>query len=70
MNRIGGTNWKELKLSNKKMKKYIKCDYCGCNITDKTFPIVDENYNQQKGLVQCEKCFSEGLGVDEETEES
>lgn len=57
------------------MDEKIKCDICSkpfltlvkVNEFDAvlTFPVVDENYNTQKGLVQCEDCFRETLNVDE-----
>ncbi len=49
-----------------KMENNKKCDICGETITGKTFPVTDENFNTQKGVLQCEKCFSEQcLGNDE-----
>jgi ribosome-binding protein aMBF1 (putative translation factor) len=47
----------------------IKCDMCGEVITGKTYTVVDENFNTQPGLVQCETCFAADLMIDEETEE-
>lgn len=41
-----------------------KCDTCGELCTGKTYPVYDENYNKQPGLVMCEKCFAESLGVE------
>lgn len=49
-----------------KMENNKKCDICGEPITEKSFPVTDENFNIQKGVLQCEKCFSEQcLGNDE-----
>jgi hypothetical protein len=49
-----------------KKKVEIKCDCCGEVISnDKTFPVYDENYNLQEGLIKCEKCFNCELGYND-----
>lgn len=35
------------------------CDMCGEPFTGVSHPVVDENFNVQKGLIQCGKCFGE-----------
>jgi ribosome-binding protein aMBF1 (putative translation factor) len=41
------------------------CDSCGKEIKGKSYPIVDENFRKQKGLRQCESCYSIQCGGDE-----
>lgn len=38
--------------------KTKKCDSCGYEFTGKSYPIIDENFNKQRGLIQCESCFA------------
>ncbi len=33
------------------------CDVCGNKFTGKSFPVYDENNNEQKGLIQCGECL-------------
>lgn len=33
-----------------------ECEYCGGVISGKGNPVYDENWNKQKGLVQCDAC--------------
>ena len=35
------------------------CDICGQEKSGKKFPVLDENWNKQSGLNQCEDCFKE-----------
>jgi ribosome-binding protein aMBF1 (putative translation factor) len=34
-----------------------KCDFCSKPIKGNHYPVYDENYNIQKGIKQCEKCY-------------
>lgn len=34
------------------------CDMCGKPFTGLSFPIVNENYVVQEGLIQCGQCFT------------
>lgn len=44
----------------KKIKNNTKkCDICGQFFSGKSFPVYDENYNKQQGLIQCEKCSNQ-----------
>lgn len=46
--------------SNKSIRKHLfLCDICGKEKVGKKFPIFDENYNKQQGLVQCLDCFKD-----------
>jgi len=45
-------------------KRLFSCDICGIEKNGKIFPVLDENYNKQYGLVQCEDCFKKGCGID------
>lgn len=38
-------------------KQTFMCDVCGKEKTGKKHPVFDENWNKQKGLVQCEGCY-------------
>jgi len=55
--------FKSQKHKDFKTKKIEKtnCDMCGKPIKGKKFQIVDENFNIQKGLIQCEKCYKNGV---------
>lgn len=33
------------------------CDSCGKPFKGISFPIINENFIVQKGLIQCEKCY-------------
>jgi hypothetical protein len=35
------------------------CDVCGKEKSSKKYPVLDENWNKQNGLNQCEDCFEE-----------
>ena len=35
-----------------------KCDTCGKDFESNSYPVYDENYNLQEGLIQCKECFS------------
>ncbi len=37
------------------------CDGCGKKFVGKEFPIVDENFNIQRGLKQCEECYASSI---------
>jgi len=37
------------------------CDMCGEPFTGFSYHVVDENYNVQKGLIQCGKCLAGNL---------
>lgn len=43
-------------LINNQMNKF-NCDSCGCETDGEKYPVYDENYNKQHGVVECEKCF-------------
>ena len=45
-------------------KRLFLCDICGQEKSGKKFPVLDENWNKQSGLNQCEDCFKEGCGID------
>ena len=45
-------------------KRLFLCDICGQEKSGKKFPVLDENWNKQIGLNQCEDCFKEGCGID------
>ncbi len=47
-----------------KEEKQKRCDMCGNFFTGLSHNVVDENFNIQKGLIQCGDCF-----VGEETKE-
>jgi len=44
----------------KKLKKH-KCDYCGEEFYGNVFPVYDENYNLQEGVICCGDCFGKGV---------
>ena len=46
------------------MPRLFLCDICGQEKSGKKFPVLDENWNKQIGLNQCEDCFKEGCGID------
>ncbi len=35
----------------------VKCDSCGDPFTGERFPMVDENFNDKEGMIQCRKCY-------------
>lgn len=37
------------------------CDICGESFKGFSYHVIDENYNVQKGLIQCGKCLSGNL---------
>jgi hypothetical protein len=37
------------------------CDSCGKPFKGKPYPMVDEQHQTIRGLVQCEKCYSQEL---------
>lgn len=39
--------------------KSFLCDICGQEKTGKKLPVLDENYNKQRGLNQCEDCYKD-----------
>ena len=45
-------------------KRLFLCDICGEKKSGKKFPVLDENWNKQSGLNQCEDCFKDGCGID------
>ena len=45
-------------------KRLFLCDICGQEKGGRKFPVLDENWNKQSGLNQCEDCFKEGCGID------
>lgn len=45
-------------------KRLFLCDICGQEKRGKKFPVLDENWNKQSGLNQCEDCFKEGCSID------
>ncbi len=45
-------------------KRLFLCDICGQEKSGEKFPVLDENWNKQSGLNQCEDCFKEGCGID------
>ena len=41
-----------------KIKIIPKCDLCGCDIKIGIYyPVYNENYVRQEGLISCGKCF-------------
>jgi len=42
-------------------KRLFLCDICGKEKNGKKFPVLDENWNKQRGINQCEDCFKECL---------
>ena len=40
-----------------------KCDMCGEIFTGGIYPVVNESHVIQKGIIQCEFCYAESLGV-------
>jgi hypothetical protein len=42
-------------------KKDKLCDMCGEWFSGFSYHVVDENYNVQPGLIQCNKCLGENL---------
>lgn len=49
----------------KKSESEVKCDNCGEYIKGKSYHIVNENHCIQRGLNQCEQCYAESIGGDE-----
>jgi hypothetical protein len=47
------------------MSSIKKCDLCGESFTEKSHPVYDENFNKQKGLIQCDACLSTATGITE-----
>ena len=45
-------------------KRLFLCDICGKEKSGKKFPVLDENWNKQSGLNQCEDCFKDGCGIE------
>ena len=45
-------------------KRLFLCDICGHEKSGKKFLVLDENWNKQIGLNQCEDGFNEGCGLD------
>lgn len=45
-------------------KRLFLCDICGQEKSGKKFSVLDENWNKESGLNQCEDCFKEGCGID------
>ena len=45
-------------------KRLFLCDICGQEKSGKKIPVLDENWNKQSGLNQCEDCFKEGCSID------
>jgi hypothetical protein len=44
-------------MAETKLKIISKCDLCGCEIKNGIYyPVYNENYVQQKGLISCGKC--------------
>lgn len=43
--------------------KTKKCDFCGKEFTGASYPVYDENWNKQKGIIQCPDCFGGRLSV-------
>lgn len=49
---------KSIVIAKNKVKTIPKCDLCGCDIkTGNYYPVYNENYVRQKGLISCGKCF-------------
>ena len=51
---------KDSKLESKSVM-FRKCDGCGEPLTKKSYPMYDENFKLQRGLLQCEKCYASSL---------
>ena len=65
-NEIKSAEWRKKNLSKNSFlsnvsKRLFLCDICGQEKSGKKFPVLDENWNKQSGLNQCEDCFKEGL---------
>ena len=63
-NEIKSAEWREKNLSKNSVlanvsKRLFLCDICGQEKSGKKFPVLDENWNKQSGLNQCEDCFDE-----------
>lgn len=39
-------------------KRLFLCDICGQEKSGKKYPVLDENWNKQSGLNQCEDCYN------------
>jgi hypothetical protein len=39
------------------MEKEMLCDSCGKKFTGKKHKMYDENFNEQFGLIECDKCY-------------
>lgn len=39
------------------IKDIKMCDMCGNSFLGESFKVVDENFNLQRGLIQCGKCL-------------
>lgn len=50
--------------AEKNRKIEFLCDICGQEKTGKKFPVLDENWNKQEGIKQCEDCFKDGCGIE------
>lgn len=44
-----------------KRSKVKFCDSCGNPFSEDPYPIINENHQVQKGLIQCQECYSEGF---------
>jgi hypothetical protein len=42
-------------------KKVFTCDMCGEEVKGFAYPVYNENFARQRGLRQCESCFSESI---------
>jgi ribosomal protein L37AE/L43A len=51
------------KKSKKKSDNVKHCDFCGKEIKGKSYKVYDENFNEQRGILQCEKCFTITLNL-------
>lgn len=45
-----------------------KCDLCGNDINGESFPVVDEQFLPQEGLVQCVTCFTGEFSLEKSIE--
>ena len=55
---------KEFAYLMREMQKEKKvCDLCGKIYTGKSYPVYDENYNKQHGLIQCGKCLANKINT-------
>lgn len=60
---------KSLNKTENSVLNIFLCDICGQEKNGRKFPVLDENWNKQNGLNQCEDCFKECCEVETDKNE-